>query len=32
MLRKSMAEGAGMLFRFDELAGHCMWMKNTLIP
>lgn len=32
MLRKSMAQGAGMLFLFDESAGHCMWMKNTLIP
>lgn len=32
MLRKSMAQGAGMLFVFDEPAGHCMWMKNTLIP
>ncbi|MBE0614016.1 MAG: DUF192 domain-containing protein [Burkholderiales bacterium] len=32
MLRKSMAQGAGMLFLFDELATHCMWMKNTLIP
>ena len=32
MLRKSMAEGAGMLFLFDQPAGHCMWMKNTLIP
>jgi len=32
MLRKSMAQGAGMLFVFDESAGHCMWMKNTLIP
>ena len=32
MLRKAMAQGAGMLFLFDELAGHCMWMKNTLIP
>jgi hypothetical protein len=32
MLRKSMAQGAGMLFVFDERAGHCMWMKNTLIP
>jgi uncharacterized protein len=32
MLRKSMAQGAGMLFLFDEPAGHCMWMKNTLIP
>jgi hypothetical protein len=32
MLRKSMAQGAGMLFLFDESAVHCMWMKNTLIP
>jgi uncharacterized membrane protein (UPF0127 family) len=32
MRRKSMALGAGMLFLFDESAGHCMWMKNTLIP
>jgi uncharacterized membrane protein (UPF0127 family) len=32
MQRKSMAEGAGMVFLFDEPAAHCMWMKNTLIP
>ena len=32
MRRKSMAQGAGMLFQFDESAGHCMWMKDTLIP
>lgn len=32
MRRKSMAQGAGMLFLFDESASHCMWMKNTLIP
>lgn len=32
MRRKSMAQGAGMLFLFDESAVHCMWMKNTLIP
>jgi uncharacterized membrane protein (UPF0127 family) len=32
MLRKTMAQGAGMLFLFDQSAGHCMWMKNTLIP
>jgi hypothetical protein len=32
MQRKAMAQGAGMLFLFDESAGHCMWMKNTLIP
>ncbi|MCJ7839079.1 MAG: DUF192 domain-containing protein [Burkholderiales bacterium] len=32
MWRKSMAQGAGMLFFFDESALHCMWMRNTLIP
>jgi len=32
MRRKVMAQGAGMLFLFDESAAHCMWMKNTLIP
>jgi uncharacterized membrane protein (UPF0127 family) len=32
MHRKSLAPNAGMLFVFDELAGHCMWMKNTYIP
>jgi uncharacterized membrane protein (UPF0127 family) len=32
MQRKAMAQGAGMLFLFDEPAVHCMWMKNTLIP
>ena len=32
MQRKAMAQGAGMLFVFDESATHCMWMKNTLIP
>jgi len=32
MRRKAMAQGAGMLFLFDESAAHCMWMKNTLIP
>ena len=32
MRRKSMAQGAGMVFVFDEVADHCMWMKNTLIP
>ena len=32
MHRKSMPGGAGMVFVFDELAPHCMWMKNTLIP
>ena len=32
MHRKSMPEGSGMVFVFDENATHCMWMKNTLIP
>jgi uncharacterized membrane protein (UPF0127 family) len=32
MRRKAMAQGAGMLFVFDHSEGHCMWMKNTLIP
>jgi len=32
MRRKAMAQGAGMLFLFDESARQCMWMKNTLIP
>lgn len=31
MRRKSMVQGAGMLFVFDQAASHCMWMKNTLI-
>ncbi|HEY8067611.1 MAG TPA: DUF192 domain-containing protein [Burkholderiales bacterium] len=31
MYRKSMPQGAGMVFVFDENAAHCMWMKNTLI-
>ena len=32
MHRKSMPQGSGMVFVFDETAIHCMWMKNTLIP
>jgi uncharacterized membrane protein (UPF0127 family) len=32
MFRKSMPQGSGMVFVFDETATHCMWMKNTLIP
>ena len=32
MHRKSMPQGSGMVFVFDEAAAHCMWMKNTLIP
>ena len=32
MHRKSMPQGSGMVFIFEDLALHCMWMKNTLIP
>ena len=32
MFRKSLEANQGMLFVFDEMNRHCMWMKNTLIP
>ncbi len=32
MFRKSLAPNEGMLFVFEENAGHCFWMKNTPIP
>ena len=32
MYRKSLRPNSGMLFVFDDSAGHCFWMKNTLIP
>lgn len=32
MFRKNMPDTAGMLFVFDESAGHCFWMKNTDLP
>jgi uncharacterized membrane protein (UPF0127 family) len=32
MFRERLGPEAGMLFIFDELAYHSMWMKNTLIP
>ncbi len=32
MYRTSLAPNEGMLFVFNENAGHCFWMKNTLIP
>ena len=32
MFRESLRQNAGMLFVFDELTTHCMWMKNTIIP
>ena len=32
MYRTVMAQNAGMLFIFDQKAGHCFWMSNTKIP
>lgn len=32
MYRKSLPESAGMLFVFEQKAGHCFWMKNTDLP
>jgi len=32
MFRKSLGKDDGMLFVFDEVEYHSMWMKNTLIP
>ncbi len=32
MQRTSLPTNGGMLFVFDRLAEHCMWMRNTLIP
>jgi uncharacterized membrane protein (UPF0127 family) len=32
MFRTSMPANQGMLFVFDESAGHCFWMKNTPLP
>jgi len=32
MFRESLGPNQGMLFVFDEMTTHCMWMKNTLIP
>jgi uncharacterized membrane protein (UPF0127 family) len=32
MFRESLAPNHGMLFVFREKAGHCFWMRNTLIP
>ena len=32
MFRKSLGRDDGMLFVFDEIEYHSMWMKNTLIP
>lgn len=32
MFRKTLGPNQGMAFVFDDVAVHCMWMKNTLIP
>jgi len=32
MMRESLGPNEGMLFVFPDKAGHCFWMKNTLIP
>ena len=32
MNRTSMPTNSGMLFVFEEKAGHCFWMNNTKIP
>lgn len=32
MFRKTMPANAGMLFVFEEKAGHCFWMRNTNLP
>ncbi len=32
MNRTSMPNNAGMLFIFEQKAGHCFWMSNTKIP
>ncbi len=32
MQRRTMGSNEGMLFVYDAPAGHCFWMRNTLIP
>jgi uncharacterized membrane protein (UPF0127 family) len=32
MFRENLAKNDGMLFVFDQVGYHGMWMKNTLIP
>ena len=32
MNRTSMPNNSGMLFIFEQKAGHCFWMNNTKIP
>jgi uncharacterized protein len=31
MMREKLGPNEGMLFVFDQKAGHCFWMKNTLL-
>ena len=32
MFRREMGPNEGMLFVFEQPAGQCFWMKNTLLP
>ncbi|EXF45607.1 exported protein [Pseudomonas sp. BAY1663] len=32
MRRTELAADGGMLFRFDEVRHHCLWMKDTPLP
>jgi uncharacterized membrane protein (UPF0127 family) len=32
MMRERLGPNEGMLFVFPDRAGHCFWMRNTLIP
>ena len=32
MMRERLGPNEGMLFVFEQKAGHCFWMKNTLVP
>jgi len=32
MMREKLGANEGMLFVFEQKAGHCFWMKNTLLP
>ena len=32
MFRENLAPNQGMLFVFEQKAGQCFWMRNTLIP
>jgi uncharacterized membrane protein (UPF0127 family) len=32
MMREKLGPNEGMLFVFEYKAGHCFWMRNTLLP